>query len=117
MGARIFDSHDIRLMCVLQNWRRMPDLNIGSIPLGEHDQDWLIVMSKLGNKSLRAQTASVVRYYLNHRKAEYQEMLEYTARKYGISNGECFHRLLKGEELGTPVENFTELPPSIRDDG
>jgi hypothetical protein len=95
---------------------KMPTINT-SIDLGDHDRDWFVVMSKLGNRSIRASLSNVVGCYIRRRKAEYQEILEYTARKYGLTEAECFQKLLKGESLGNPVENFGEVPPNISDDG
>ena len=90
----------------------MPTINT-SIDLGDHDRDWFIVMCKLGNRSIRANISAVLTYYVRRRKSEYQEVLAYTARKYGLTEDECFQRLLKGESLGNPVEGFTESEPSI----
>ena len=94
----------------------MPTINT-SIDLGDHDRDWFIVMSKLGNRSIRANLSSVVGYYVRRRKDEYQEILTYTARKYGLTEDECFQRLLKNESLGDPVADFADTPPDVRDDG
>lgn len=90
----------------------MPDLNIGSISLGEHDRDWFMVMSKLSGRSLRANASNIIECYVRQRKDNYQELLAYTARKYGLTTDECFEKLLRGEELGTPIENFSEQPPN-----
>ncbi|NEP01372.1 MAG: hypothetical protein F6K58_22495 [Symploca sp. SIO2E9] len=94
----------------------MPTINT-SIDLGDHDRDWFVVMSKLGNRSIRSNLSSVVGFYVRRRKQEYLEILAYTARKYGLTEDECFHRLLKGEDLGEPVANFTEPKPKIPDEG
>ncbi len=94
----------------------MPTINT-SIDLGDHDRDWFIVMSKLDNRSIRAHLQSVVGYYIRRRKTEYQETLAYTARKYGLTEDECFQRLLKGESLGEPVADFSEPEIIGGDDG
>jgi hypothetical protein len=91
----------------------MVDLNIGSVSLGEHDHDWYRVMCKLGGRSIRANTSSVLGYYVRRRKDEYQAILEYTARKYGLTPDECFQRLLNDISLGEPVAGFDEQPPSV----
>jgi hypothetical protein len=96
---------------------KMPDLNIGSIPMGDHDRDWFTVMSRLGGRSLRANASSVLGYYVRRRKEEYQEILAYTAKKYGLTPDECFQKLLKGDDLGKPVEGFDEAPPEVKDEG
>ena len=99
------------------NREGMPKLNFGSIDLGDHDRDWFIAMSKLGGRSIRANLSSVVGYYVRRRKSEYQEILAYTAKKYGLTPDECFQRLLKGEDLGKPVDGFDEPPPEVDDEG
>ena len=90
----------------------MESLNVGSLPLGEHDADWLKVMAAASNSSLRVKVASVVGYYIRRRKAEYVEIIRYTANKHGLTFDECFHRLLKGEKLGEVVEGF-EVDPRM----
>lgn len=95
---------------------RMPTIST-SIDLGDHDRDWFVVMSRLGNRSIRANLQSIVGYYVRRRKTEYQEMLVYTAKKYGLTEDECFQRLLKGESLGEPVADFSESEPIVKDDG
>lgn len=94
----------------------MARLNLGSIDLGDHDRDWFVVMSKLGGRSTRANLSSVVGYYVRRRKAEYQEILSYTARKYGLTEDECFQKLLKDEPLGNPVDDFSESEPEVTDE-
>lgn len=89
----------------------MTDLNIGKVPIGDHDGDWFKVMSRLGGRAIRVNAASVLGYYVRQRKDEYEKILHYTARKYGISPDECFQRLLNDEDLGEPVKDFSEAPP------
>ncbi|NER45840.1 MAG: hypothetical protein F6J92_03965 [Symploca sp. SIO1A3] len=95
----------------------MARLNLGSIDLGDHDRDWFVVMSKLGGRSTRANLSSVVGYYVRRRKEEYKDILTYTARKYGLTEEECFQRLLKGDDLGEALEGFSEPEPTISDEG
>jgi hypothetical protein len=95
----------------------MPKLNIGSFDLGDHDRDWFIVMSRLGGRSIRANLSSVVGYYVRRRKQEYEEILGYTARKYGLTTDECFQRLLRDESLGSPIDDFSEPMPGVEDNG
>lgn len=90
----------------------MESLNVGSLPLGEHDADWFKVMTAVSNSSLRVKVASVVSYYVRRRKPEYIEIVQYTANKHGLTFDECFHRLLKGESLGKVVEGF-EVNPAL----
>ncbi|MGK7927609.1 MAG: hypothetical protein AB4290_20610 [Spirulina sp.] len=91
----------------------MADLNLGRISMGDHDLDWFLVMCRLRDRSIRANVANVLSYYVQRRKKEYEEMLSYTARKYGLTESELFHKLLNNEELGEPVEDFYELPPEM----
>jgi hypothetical protein len=86
----------------------MGNFQVGSIPLGDHDADWFKVMSKLGDRSIRANMASIVGYYVRRRKDEYKEILAYTAKKYGLTEDETFYRLLNDIDLGEPVDNFSE---------
>lgn len=106
--------YEIIYVCVDVKKNLMPNLNVGSIYLGDHDQDWFIVMSKLGDQlSMRANVSSIIGYYVRRRKSEYIEMLNYTAAKNGLSPQETFTRLLKGIPLGdkltTPIE-LVEVP-------
>ena len=78
---------------------KMPNFSVGTIPLGDHNLDWFVVMTKLANKSLRANVANVIASYVHERKEEYKVILEYTAEKYGITPEECFERLKNGEDL------------------
>jgi hypothetical protein len=94
----------------------MARLNLGSVELGDFDRDWFIVMSRLGGKSTRANASSVIGFYVRRRIDQYREMLTYTARKYGITEDEVFHRLLNDQELGTPVQGFSEPPPELAED-
>jgi len=94
----------------------MTDINIGSVTMGDHDADWYRVMCKLGGRSIRANTSSVLGYYVRRRKSEYSEILQYTARKYGLTPDETFKRLLNDEPLGEPLKDFVEAPPLIIDD-
>jgi hypothetical protein len=94
----------------------MTDINLGTVPLGDHDADWFKVMCRLSNRSLRANAASVLGYYIRRRKSEYVEILSYTARKYGLTVDEAFKRLLNDESLGEPIANFSEAPPLLIDD-
>lgn len=82
------------------------DLNVGSLPLGDHDSDWLRVMAAATGSSVRVKVASVCGYYVRRRKEEYKAIIEYTARKYGLTFSECFQRLRKGESLGTALPDF-----------
>lgn len=85
----------------------MPDgLNLGNIPLGEHDADWMRVMAAASNSSLRVKVASICGYFVRRRKGEYIEIVNYIAAKYGLSFDEAFHKLKNGEDLGTPLDYF-----------
>ena len=99
-----------------QQGLRMPTINT-SIDLGDHDRDWFLVMCKLGNRSIRANLSSVVGCYVRRRKEEYKEILAYAARKYGLTEDECFERLLNNQDLGEPKQNFSEPEPTLKDEG
>jgi hypothetical protein len=115
-GTNTLHGRTIDVLPVVHQ-KTMPKLNFGSIDLGDHDRDWFIVMSRLGGRSIRANLSSVVGFYVRRRKEEYAEILEYTSKKYGMTRDECFQRLLKGEDLGSPVDGFEEPVPEIGDDG
>lgn len=87
-------------------------LNLGSLPLGEHDADWFRVMSAASNSSLRVKAASVIGYFVRRRKTEYVGIVAYLARKHGLSFDECFHRLRNDEEL-PPALDYFEVDPHI----
>ncbi|MBP5971570.1 hypothetical protein HW132_02155 [Brasilonema sp. CT11] len=98
----------------------MPKVTISSFELGDHDKDWFIVMCRLGSRSIRANLSSVVGCYVRRRKEEYREILAYTARKYGLTEDECFRRALtdpKFPEGLTPVDGFNEPAPEVTDEG
>lgn len=84
----------------------MAQLTPGSIPMGDHDADWLKVMAAATDSSMRVKIASVLGYYVRRRKAEYIEIVSYIAAKHGLSFDECFHRLKNGEDLGQPLDYF-----------
>jgi hypothetical protein len=74
-------------------------------------------MSRLSDRSIRGNLSVIVGYYVRRRKKEYEELLQYTARKYGLTTDECFQKLLRGESLGEPVDGFTDPAPEIDLDG
>ncbi len=89
----------------------MSKLSLGQIDLGDYDRDWFVVMSKLDGKSTRANVSSVLGRYVKQNRADYQLMLDYTARKHGLTTDECFRRLLNDEDLGVPIPDFKEPTP------
>lgn len=96
----------------------MPNLNIGSIYLGDHDHDWFIVMSRLGDQvSIRGNLSSITGFYVRRRKNEYLEMLNYVSAKYRLSPQETFQRLLKNIPLDVVLESpLEDMPiPGISD--
>lgn len=93
----------------------MAKLSLGRIDMGDHDHDWFVVMSRLGGRSIRANVTSVLGYYVRRRKEEYKEILKYTAQKYGLTEDECFKRVLNEEDLGEPIDDSTI--PTIKDEG
>ena len=93
----------------------MSEINLGSVSLGEYNADWYKVICKLAGRSVRANTASVIGFYLQRQTEKYEKHLRYTARKHGLSRDECFRRLLNDEPLGEPITDFSEAPPFFDD--
>ncbi|MCC5611084.1 hypothetical protein LC612_31115 [Nostoc sp. CHAB 5834] len=91
----------------------MAKINVGSLDLSDFDKDWFIVSSNLMERSVRANLASVVTFYIRRNIEAHKELLAYAARKHGITEDECFKRLLAGEKLPQPIEGFNEQPPQI----
>jgi hypothetical protein len=94
----------------------MARLNVGSVELGDFDIDWFTVASRLMGRSLRANLASVMSYYVRRKLPEFKELLAYTAKKHGISEDECFDLLRKGAELPPLVDDFDDNQPEILED-
>jgi hypothetical protein len=65
-------------------------------PLGEHDDDWLRVWAWLNNRSKSAQAAGLISFRIRERKAEIEKMLEYVAKKRGVTPDELFKNILDG---------------------
>jgi hypothetical protein len=65
-------------------------------PLGEHDDDWLRVWAWLNNRSKSAQAAGLISFRIRERKPEIEKMLEYVAKKRGVTPDELFKSILEG---------------------
>jgi hypothetical protein len=65
-------------------------------PLGEHDNDWLTVWAWLNNRSKSAQVAALIGFRIRERKSDIQEMLEYVAKKRGVTPEQLFKSILDG---------------------
>ncbi len=91
----------------------MAKLNVGSLDLSDFDKDWFLVASKLMERSVRANLASVTSFYIRRNIDAYRELLAYTARKRGITEDECFDLLLKNEPLPPILDDFEEMSPNI----
>ncbi|MGV0024868.1 hypothetical protein [Phormidesmis priestleyi] len=65
-------------------------------PLSEHDDDWLTVWAWLANRSKSAQAGSLVSIGINEKKTEIERILEYVAKKRGMSPDELFEKILDG---------------------
>ncbi len=65
-------------------------------PLGEHDDDWLTVWSWLNGRTKATQATMVLAYRVRDRKSQIQEMLDYVAKKRGISPNELMKQILDG---------------------
>lgn len=77
----------------------MARVNIGTIDLNDYDRDWLAVIAALDGMSARATVANAVASHIKQARQEYMEVLEYTARKHGLTVDECFQKLLSGDKL------------------
>ena len=100
----------------MENQGMSGEIKLGSINVGDHNADWFRVMAKLSGRSVRANTASVIAFYVQRQQAKYERMLKHTSRKYGLTPDECFRRLLNDEDLGEPMKDFSEDAPLIEID-
>ncbi|MBG1265509.1 hypothetical protein [Nostoc sp. WHI] len=95
----------------------MAKLNIGSIDLSDFDKDWFLVVSRLMERSVRANLASVTSFYIRRNIGAFRELLAYTAKKHGITEEECFQILLSPKgELPPAVDGFEDPQPDINED-
>jgi len=95
----------------------MAKLNVGSINLSDFDKDWFLVVSRLMERSVRANLASVTSFYIRRNIGAFRELLAYTAKKHGITEDECFEILLSPKrQLPPPVDGFDESEPEIPED-
>lgn len=94
----------------------MARLSISSFELGDFERDWFIVMARLGGVSIRSHLSSVVSFYIGCKLPDFKEMLEYTSTKYGLTQDECFRRLLNDEPLGEPVDGLTKQALNTEED-
>lgn len=85
-------------------------IRLSTVPLNDHDADWLTVMANASETSLRQKVASVLSYYVRRRKDQYVQMVQYLADKHGLTFEECFHKLRRGEDLGEPLESWKVDP-------
>ena len=90
----------------------MAKINIGSVTLSDHDADWTKAILGVEEKSPRALVRDLLSDYVKLKKAEYDELIKYTAAKYGLTWDDAFHRLVTGAELGDAVPNF-EIKPEL----
>jgi|GEM_PF-6720618 len=95
----------------------MAKINVGSVDLSDFDKDWFLVASKLMERSLRANLASVTSFYIRRNISAFKELLAYKAKKHGISEDECFQLLLSGKELPPQIEGFDDFQPQADDIG
>ncbi|MHC5856179.1 hypothetical protein [Nostoc sp.] len=94
----------------------MAKLNVGSIDLSDFDKDWFLVVSKLMERSIRANLASIASFYIRRNIGAFKELLAYKAKKHGISEDECFEILLNNGEFPLPIVSFLEEPPEINEE-
>ncbi|QSJ17176.1 hypothetical protein JYQ62_37000 [Nostoc sp. UHCC 0702] len=65
-------------------------------PLGEHDDDWLTIWAWLNNRSKSVQAALLIGFGIAEKKPEIERMLEYMAKKRGVTPDELFKSILDG---------------------
>jgi hypothetical protein len=82
----------------------MARLNLGSVDLGDFERDWFIVMSRLRNTSTRGNASAIIEAYVKQNLDEYKERLAYTARKYGLTEEECFNQILTNPKFPETLE-------------
>jgi hypothetical protein len=86
----------------------MPKINVGSIDLADYDKDWFLVVSKLMERPVRANLASVVSFYIRRNGEPHKQLLAYKAKKHGITEDECFKLLLTNTPLPPAIDGFDE---------
>ena len=84
----------------------MGQMNLGSISIADHDEDWLRVSAAVKNTSMRVLVSSALSDFVSESKPELTELIGYAANKHGLTFEQAFHRLRSGEELGEPLPNF-----------
>ena len=84
------DSYDFEL----RNERMTKRITLP--PLGEHDDDWLTILAWLYSRSRGSQAAALVSAGIVEQKAEIEKMLDYMARKRGITTEQLIKGILGG---------------------
>jgi hypothetical protein len=88
----------------------MARLNLGSVDLSDFDRDWFVVVSRLRNASARANASFVLADDISRKIDHYKEMLSHTARKYGLTEDDCFERLLNDPKFPEGLIPVKEAP-------
>ena len=84
----------------------MAQINLGSTPLSDRDHDWFKVMASLSGWSVRSKVSGLLESYVRKNIELYTELVNYSARKHGLTFDEAFHKLRLGESLGEPLKEF-----------
>ncbi|MEM9771684.1 MAG: hypothetical protein AAF889_08835 [Cyanobacteria bacterium P01_D01_bin.73] len=93
----------------------MGDLAAGSIPLADHDEDWVRVAASVKGMSMRAYIGNAVGGTISSEKPVLESLVRYAAQKHGLTFDEAFHRLRtkkSGDKkpLGEPLPDFPVVP-------
>ena len=88
----------------------MADINLGSVPLPDREADYFKAMTNAYNWTVRTKVSDLLRSLIRENREEFDEMVSYASRKYGLTFDETFHRLLKKESLGEPLDSFSVEP-------
>ena len=66
-------------------------------PLGQHDDDWLVVWAWLTRRSKSAQASSIIAARIRALKADIEVMLDHTATRLSLTPDELMAKILAGE--------------------
>ena len=84
----------------------MAQINLGTVPLSDRDHDYIRAMSTVCGWSVRSKMSVILEDFVRANLAEFRDVIEYSARKHGLSFEEAFDRLRRGEGLGEPLDHF-----------
>ncbi|MEM1425221.1 MAG: hypothetical protein AAGF75_01520, partial [Cyanobacteria bacterium P01_H01_bin.130] len=70
----------------------MPQISLGSASLSDQDHDWFVVAYNLCGWSMRSKVSELIEDYVRENREEFAQMVDYSARKYGLTFDEAFAR-------------------------